>query len=196
MYRPPYTRADDPAVAYEIADAHPFATLVSIGDDGDPEVTHVPLLRDGDTLVGHLARANPQRRFLGQRALAIFHGPHAYVSPTWYRTPETNVPTWNYVTAHFAGRVEPLDDEATALALDTLVQRFEAAWTADPGVRAQLISGIVGFRIVVDRIETKLKLSQNREVADAARVAEALRRTEPALSTWMRRVMETPPEGT
>ncbi|GDX81578.1 transcriptional regulator [Deltaproteobacteria bacterium] len=194
MYRPPYTRADDPAVAYEIADAHPFATLVSTGADGDPQVSHVPLLRDGDTLVGHLARANPHLHVLGGRALAIFHGPHAYVSPTWYRTPGTNVPTWNYVTAHFTGRVELLDEEASAQALDTLVQRFEAEWTTDAAVRARLVNAIVGFRIVVDRVEAKLKLSQNREHEDAARVAEALRRAEPALSTWMRRVMESPPE--
>lgn len=189
MYRPAYTRSDDPSVAMEIIDGHPFATLVTVGPDGDPFATHLPILRDDTSLLGHVARDNPHGSLVGGRALLIFQGPHAYVSPTVYGEPHRNVPTWNYVTVHVYGAVSALSDAESMAALDLLVQRFEAEWTVDPAVRSRLLPGIVGLRFSMDRVETKLKLSQNRGRDDALRVAEHLRRTEPALATWMRRML-------
>ncbi len=190
MYCPPYTRADDPAVAHEIIDGHPFATLISVGPDGDPLASHIPILRQEEALLFHVARANPHATLAGGRALAIFHGPDAYVSPTWYGKPAENVPTWNYVAVHVLGVVEALSDEESAAALDLLVERFEASWSVNVGVRARLVGAIAGFRLKPDRIEAKLKLSQNRDELDVVRVAEVLRRNEPVLATWMRRVLQ------
>ncbi|MSQ04066.1 MAG: FMN-binding negative transcriptional regulator [Myxococcales bacterium] len=189
MYRPPAPRADDPVVAYEIIDAHPFATLTSVGRGGDPVASHIPVLRQEDHLLFHVARANPQAMLGGGRALVIFNGPDAYVSPTWYGRPAEHVPTWNYVAVHVWGRVEALSDPESALALNLLVERFEASWTVGDAVRDRLVGAIVGFRLVPDRIEAKLKLSQNRDELDAVRVSEVLRRNEPALATWMSRVL-------
>ncbi len=190
MYRPPYTRADDPAVAHEIIDGHPFATLVSVGPDGEPLASHIPVLRQEEHLVFHVARANPHAALAGGRALVIFNGPDAYVSPTWYGKPAEHVPTWNYVAVHVWGGIAALTDEESAAALNLLVERFEASWTVNVVLRERLLGAIAGFRLVPDRIETKLKLSQNRDELDAVRVAEVLRRNEPALATWMRRVLQ------
>lgn len=187
MYRPAYSRADDPAICREIVDAHPFAALVSV-EDGEPEVTHLPVLRNEEVYELHVARPNRHAELAGRRAMLVFQGPHAYVSPTWYGKPTEHVPTWNYVVVHVYGRVEALTEEESAAALERLVERFEATWTVAPPVRAQLGRAVQGLRLVPDRVEAKLKLSQNRDEADARRVAEALRRTEPALATWMRRV--------
>ena len=83
-----------------------------------------------------------------------------------------------------------MSDEESAAALDLLVERFEASWSVNVGVRARLVGAIAGFRLKPDRIEAKLKLSQNRDELDVVRVAEVLRRNEPVLATWMRRVLQ------
>jgi transcriptional regulator len=177
----PRAFAADPALALRVVDDHPFATLVTPAVP-EPQVTHLPLLRDGDALVGHVARANPHWRAFAQApSLAIFHGPHAYVSPTWYGRPDAMVPTWNFVAVHVHGLVTVLDDvRDRERILDALVARFEGsgegAWRfrmPDPGRRAML-DAIVAFRVPMERVEAKLKLSQNRSADDQARVAAAL----------------------
>ena len=94
-----------------------FATLITAGDE--PFVTHLPLLVDAagaghGTLIGHFARPNPhwQLDHVGHGSLAIFHGPHAYISPSWYRSGSPAVPTWNYATVHAWGRLSLLTDPA------------------------------------------------------------------------------------
>lgn len=191
MYTPPAAHRDDPTVANEVIDAHPFALLVTADSTGVLTPTHLPILREEDCLLGHVALGNPQARLSATSALVVFQGPHGYVSPTWYGRPEAHVPTWNYVSVHVSGRLEALTAEETAAAVDRLVERFEAVWTVGPSVRAQLASGIVGFRVRMDRVETRLKLSQNQEEADAMRVADHFRRSDPALATWMRRALQT-----
>src|SRR5688572_30600692 len=104
MYVPPPFRADDPALVHELIDANPFATLVT----SPLFASHLPFLRDGDTLLTHVARANPHARGAAE-GLVVFTGPHAYVSPRWYGRPEEHVPTWNYAAVHVTGPVEPLD---------------------------------------------------------------------------------------
>jgi transcriptional regulator len=93
--------------------AHPFGVLLSAAD-GTPAATHLPLvvLRDGlDVVLGtHMARANPHWRELdGADVLAIFQGPHGYVSPRWYTDPQRSVPTWNYAAVHCRGRARLAD---------------------------------------------------------------------------------------
>ncbi|HZI84334.1 MAG TPA: FMN-binding negative transcriptional regulator [Casimicrobiaceae bacterium] len=166
---------------------HPFATLVTPGGP-EPAISHVPLQYrvDGGAhgmLLGHMARANPHwERFGDASSVAIFHGPHAYVSPSWYAQPATAVPTWNYAVAHVHGRVELMRDAAdTRRLLDEMVERYEAGrmrpWRLQLEGRplAAMLDAIVGFRLIIERIDAKLKLSQNRNVEDRDRVIAGLR---------------------
>jgi transcriptional regulator len=164
-----------------------FATLVS-APDGAPVASHLPVLysRSGTDVHfrGHWARPNPQwRRLDGERALLIVHGPHAYISPSWYADPEARVPTWNYAVAHVSGRVRVFEDVAElAQLVDALARKYEdgvgSAWRFDPGFgdnRAEL-RGIVGFELVAERVEIKFKLNQNHPAANVAGAATGLER--------------------
>ncbi len=168
-----------------------LANLVTLGPDG-LLATPLPLMLDAGegpfgTLYGHLARANPQWRHTPSvDALAIFMGPDAYVSPSWYATKrETGkvVPTWNYITVHASGPVSFFEDATELLDVVTrLTERHEAAraepWAvADapaPFIASQL-KGIVGFRMPISAIQGKWKMSQNRPVADREGVVAGLR---------------------
>jgi len=165
---------------------HPFATLVTVSAL-EPHVSHVPLqfVDDGPngTLLGHMARANPHwQHFADGPSVAVFHGPHAYVSPSWYAEPATAVPTWNYSVVHMHGLAEIIDDESEKRALlDDMIRRYEGAraqpWKLQLEGRPldALLGAIVGFRIRVERIDAKFKLSQNRSPEDRERVIGALR---------------------
>jgi transcriptional regulator len=161
-----------------------FAVLTSIGPGG-LIASHLPLLLDAGAgplghLVGHMARANPQWRRVEGEVLAVFHGPHAYVSPSWYESPGT-VPTWNYVAVHAYGAFQPVEDREGVLEiLRTSVKAYESPrpepWSFDesgPHVDA-LLKAIVGFRIEVTRLEGKWKLSQNHPEERRRRVIRAL----------------------
>lgn len=171
MYVPRSFSAPDDA-ARALIRARPFATVVTV-DGGAPFASHLPLVLVGeDRLVGHMARANPQWRHFGAgEVLAIFHGPHAYVSPTWYAS-AGQVPTWNYAVVHAYGAPAIVDGAA---ALAPLVEAFEAAWRPGDAELARLVPAIVGFELRVTRIEAKWKVGQNREPADRASAAARLR---------------------
>ena len=128
MYIPKSFQVTDPEVLAAFIRAHSFATLVS-AVDGTPFATHLPLLLDQGTLLGHVARANPHwQAFDGQReALAIFHGPHAYISPTWYATGPA-VPTWNYAAVHVYGAPRLIEGEALAALVDRLPKKELASY--------------------------------------------------------------------
>jgi transcriptional regulator len=122
-------------------------------------------------LRGHIARENPQREHFASGAvvLAIFHGPHGYVSPSVYAEPKS-VPTWNYVVVHAHGRARLVEDEPSLHAiLDATVTRFDATgWrlTEDPDFLRRMLGAIVGFEIPIERLEGKWKISQNRPAGD------------------------------
>lgn len=185
MYVPTHFSEDDPARLRALIDENAFATLVT-AEDGRPFATHLPLLLDPGrgphgVLLGHMARANPQWRSFGggAEALAIFAGPHAYVSPRWYAT-QPSVPTWNYAAVHAYGVPRILDDAAEAReALARLTARLEGdgGWSMDglpESYLAGMMRGIVAFEIPVARLEGKFKLSQNRSATDRRRVVAAL----------------------
>ncbi|WP_202842171.1 FMN-binding negative transcriptional regulator [Luteimonas saliphila] len=186
MYTPRAFAETDLAHLDALLAADPFVTLVTTGEDGHPFASHLPVLyrREGGrvTIEGHWARPNPQNRHVGP-ALMIVHGPHAYVSPSWYPDKEAaaRVPTWNYAVAHLSGTVERFEDEsALGDLVSRLSDRFEAgvgqSWRFEPerdDHRRQL-RGIVGFRFVPGRIELKFKLSQNHPVANREVVATRL----------------------
>ena len=185
MFTPRHFAESDLAGLDALVDRDAFATLVTV-HDGEPGITHLPVLyaRSGDAveLRGHWSRANAQHRHRG-RALAIVHGPHAYVSPGWYadQVAAARVPTWNYAVAHLHGPLEVIDDAAfVAQVVADLSTRHEAAigsdwrYEADNPDHVVQLKGIVGFRLRVDAIELKFKLNQNHPVANVAGAADAL----------------------
>lgn len=177
----------EPAQITRLITEYPFATLITPGNS-EPHLSHLPLqfAPEGGpqgTLLGHMARANPHWQHFGNgRSLAVFHGPHAYVSPSWYAEPATAVPTWNYVVVHVHGLADIMKDEReTRALLDDMVGRYESArprpWRLQLEGRPleAVLGAIVGFRLRIDRIDAKFKLSQNRSVDDRERVIDALR---------------------
>jgi transcriptional regulator len=187
MYIPASFRESESEVLRSFVSRHSFATLIS-QHDGEPFASHLPLLLDDSpsphgTLLGHMARANPQWKTAnGQQVLAIFHGPHAYVSPSWYRE-QNVVPTWNYAVVHAYGRLSLIDDrERLHDVIRRTVHVYEsprpAPWSAgspEPDFTNRLLDSIVGFEIAIDRIEGKWKLSQNHSLERQERVVEGLR---------------------
>lgn len=185
MYLPRAFAESDLDALDRLAQRDRFITLITVRD-GEPVVSHLPVLyrRDGDQveLVGHWARPNPQATHAGP-ALAIFHGPHAYVSPGWYPDKEdaARVPTWNYAVAHLRGALHTFDDEASlAQVVDGLSVDHEATVGGDwrfeferDDHRRQL-RGIVGFRFVAESIALKFKLSQNHPMPNREAVAAQL----------------------
>ncbi|MBU0826157.1 MAG: FMN-binding negative transcriptional regulator [Alphaproteobacteria bacterium] len=186
MFVPDHYRAPDPRA---LVARYPFAQLVSAARDGSPFATSVPIYFASDApdetmLVGHLARANPHADVLdeGQAALAIFAGPHAYISSSWYVERPT-VPTWNYMTAQVRGRLTPVDDDEEQLAImrRTIVmsEAYNGSdWTmadAPEGKVEFLLPMIRSFRIEVERIDGVTKLSQTHPPGDRQRVIAALR---------------------
>jgi transcriptional regulator len=195
MYTPPAFALKDEALIREIVSQYSFATLVTQGETGF-EAVHVPIIWQDRGLVGHVARAN---RFFndGQQALAIFAGPHAYVSPTWYDSGPA-VPTWNYLAVHISGTLHEESGGAVSGELTSLVGKYEqetegysyAALPAD--YREKMQKGIRAFRLEITRVEAKAKLSQNHSPERVRRVIERLE-TSPdqnarELARYMRRL--------
>lgn len=187
MYTPKQFEMNDPAELTAFMQHYNFAALVT-HDESGLTATHLPFMIDSTrgehgTLIAHLARPNPQWKSFanGQEALVMFTGPHAYVSPRWYEKPTINVPTWNYTAVHAYGVPRVVEDPEEIYAmLDQLVLTheggYEQPWpmqSAEEHVR-RLIGGIVGFEMMITRVEGKAKLSQNRSEADRYHVEQKL----------------------
>jgi transcriptional regulator len=185
VFVPPVFAETDLSRLHQFITQNSFGMIVS-QVDGLPFATHIPfLLRQTEgqygTLVGHVARANPQwRQFAGQTAMVVFTGPHVYVSPTWYEAQHV-VPTWNYTAVHAYGRVEVIDGGEPLLdILRDTVQVYEQGmpqpWTFESeGTFAERMMGqIVGFRMEIEKIEGKFKLSQNHPVERRHKVIRVL----------------------
>ncbi len=204
MYVPAHFDASDVGFCHELIRAYPFASLTTTTATGELFASHLPFLLDEQrgalgTLIAHVARANPQHEVLatGATALAVFTGPHGYVSPRWYEI-HPAVPTWNYCAVHAYGTARVLDEEATQLYLARLASSFEgsgeAAWRFDalpPDYRLKMMRGIVAFELEVHRLHGKAKLSQNRSANDIANVISALESSDAPvdrdLAHWMKR---------
>lgn len=186
MYLPASFVEDDHTALHDFLDANSFGVLVTHGATG-LTASHLPFLLERaagahGTLVGHVARANPQWKDCdGAETLAIFSGPHTYISPTWYQT-DLTVPTWNYIAVHAYGRVQWTEDPAELREIvDRSVERYERSqpvpWrlTAPQDFVDKLLAQIVGFRIEITRLEGKWKLNQNHPVERRERVIAVLR---------------------
>jgi transcriptional regulator len=185
MYTPRHFAAEE-AAGLDLIERNGFGALV-MSADGAPEISHLPFVLDraGNRLLAHVARANPIWKLMDgtAEATAVFQGPNAYVSPDWYEKPKAAVPTWNYAAVHVHGRPVPLDDAGLLDLLVRLSALHEAKlapkrpWTVDKLEATQfaaLRKAIVGFALPLARIETKIKMSQNRTPADHERVRSAL----------------------
>lgn len=185
MYVPASFAVDDQAELHQAIEKYSFATLFS-AVQGDLVATHLPLLLNRSqgphgTLLGHVAKANNQAEQADQQSvLAVFSGPHAYISPTWYESSPA-VPTWNYVAVHAYGKLKIVTakDELTSM-LQRMVTLYESSmptpWQLDANTEYfdRLLPQIVGFQIEIERLEGKWKLSQNHSIGRQEKVATAL----------------------
>lgn len=190
MYIPKHFSSDDIELARGIVRDHAFALLMTapVTVEDAPDISHLPMLWLADgaghgRVIGHVARANSHwQRFDGNMtSLAIFSGPHAYISPNYYVS-AAMVPTWNYAAVHLYGKPVAVTDDTGAIAvLNTLVAAFEndatGNWTTDrlpDGHLERQLKGIVAFEMSVEHIDIKLKMSQNRKAEDIGGVIDAL----------------------
>lgn len=196
MYTPPAYKEDDPETLRAIIEQSRLATLVTATADG-LVATPLPLFLDATdgphgTLYGHLARANSQWSLpvLGE-ALALFSGPDAYITPSWYATKQETgevVPTWNYVAVHAYGPVEFFREKSRLLDVVSRLTSFHEKERAEPWAVADApesyiqsqLKGIVGIRLPIARLEGKLKMSQRDSAADRLGVAKGLADSERA----------------
>jgi transcriptional regulator len=206
MYIPKHFEGKE-AQGREIMQANSWALLTTADEEGVPFCTHLVLQWEDDdsphgSLIGHMARNNDHWKLFARNvpSLAIFWGPHAYVSPTWY-APGPKVPTWNYVTVHAYGRPQLIEaTPAVLMVLTRLAAQYEGngatSWglgRLPPGNAAEQTKSIVAFRIPLERVETKLKLSQNRDLEDRHRVIAKLEASDSqdsqATAAWMKKVL-------
>ncbi len=190
MYLPRQFEQDDINRLHDLIKERPLATLVTVSADG-LTANHIPFELDtsaglNGTLRGHVARANPVwRDSSGSEVLLVFHGPQAYISPSWYPSKQQThkaVPTWNYVVVHVHGVLQVIDDARWMRGLldrqtDAMESHRDTRWRvadAPEDFVEQMMSAIVGIEVPIRRILGKWKISQNRTVADRSGVAYGL----------------------
>lgn len=185
MYIPEHFKETNSERISALIEGNSFGMLVT-APGGVPYISHLPFIFDYTAgskgkLLCHMARANPQWQHFSScgEVLAVFQGPHAYVSPSWYSSP--GVPTWNYAVAHLRGKPQLIESEPE---LEAMVERLTHIYEShmpspwQPNLegerRTKLLNMIVGFEIEVTDIQAKFKLSQNRPPEDQQSVIEKL----------------------
>ena len=206
MYLPPHFKSEDAETAATLMRRHAFATLISSDDEGFPYVTHLPLhleereAPDGGSrfvLLGHVAKPNPHWRYLQARpqALAVFMGPHAYLSPKVYPDVQ-RVPTWNYLAVHCKVQARLVEEP---LAKDRLLKKligdhepaYAEQWRSlGEEFAHKMLAGITGFELDVTQWQCKVTLNQHRPEAHEAMRAGYLQGgdDERELASWMDRL--------
>ncbi len=180
MYQRPYTRVEDVDSIRSFVEEYNFGMVIT---ENPLQVTQLPLLLEVKdtlwTIKGHFARANAHWKTAEGEVLLVFNGPHGYISPRNYSTPD--VPTWNYTTAHLRGTLEIIEDDKYHWEIvKDLVDHYETdrnSWAldyVDPDSVQSQIRGTVAFRVTVESVECKFKLSQNRPVEDRKNVIRQL----------------------
>jgi transcriptional regulator len=182
MYAPPYTKNQNEEEIKAFIRQNGFGILIS-QVEGKPWATHIPMMlnEEGTKISGHVARGNKQWKDFTSTpdVLAIFSGPHTYVSSSWYD--HENVPTWNYIAVHVSGEIKIIDGEELLESLKHLTNKYEkfsakpiTVEAMSPGYLKKELLGIVGFEITITKIEAAYKLSQNRDKENYQRVVAAL----------------------
>lgn len=209
-------RLDDHDAIFALIQAHPLGAWVCTGTEG-LIANHVPFLLDRSrgpfgTLVGHVSRANPVWRALagGGASVVMFQGPDAYITPGWYPGKTAHgkvVPTWNYVVAHAHGVARAIDDRDWLLAMLGRLTHAHEAGRAEPwqvadapaGYIDGLLRAIVGIEIPIDRLEGKLKASQDEDLPDRHGTVRGLQQmpgdNAQAMADWVRRAIEAEGRG-
>ena len=183
MHIPSFNKFENEQEAISFMQRYSFATIV-ISVDDVPQATHLPFLveqRDDKVILSsHFAKANPQvAQILDKRVLVIFTEPHAYISPSNYEK-EINAPTWNYLAVHAYGKAALLDDvEQTANLLVHTINAYEPAYMPQyeklpDEYKQKMMKGIVAFEIIVDDLQAKKKLSQNRTEQERENIINTL----------------------
>jgi transcriptional regulator len=186
MYTPRHFAETRAEVLQGLIRDYPFATVVANAADG-LAANHLPFEWVDGALHGHVARGNELARLDGAGVLAIFQGPHGYISPNWYPTKQEThreVPTWNYAVAHVHGRLKVIEDASWLRALlERLTDRHEASepqpWRVGDAPAdhvEKMLRAIVGLEIIVERIEGKFKLNQNHPGRNRLGAIAGLRR--------------------
>lgn len=200
MYTKPEFAPLSSAEVFGVIEAAVFATVVTTGPQG-LVVSHLPFVLDRGrgahgTLVSHLAVANPHSALIaeGRDTVVVFHGPHGYISSSWYpRKPvRDSAPTWNFAVVHCHGRPSPLDEHATARHLLELVEVLESErqdrWRMrelGPGGMERRMPHILGFDLPIERLEAKFKMGQDERLYDTGAAIEELKQRDPALAAMM-----------
>ena len=202
IYTPSHFAASE-ADTLALMQAYAFAQVIDVAEGGEPRISYCPVVVDvaRREIRGHVAAANPQAKAWraaaqAPRVLAVFNGPHAYVSPNWYEAGPA-VPTWNYMSAQVGGKLTLIDDVAGKEAvLEALIALHEpgyaSQWNALPAdYRERMLGAICAFAISMDEVHGKFKLSQNRPAADRSRVHDTLEEQGgdgAALARWMQQL--------
>jgi len=179
-YPPPYYLDENSNYTNRIIDTYGFPLLTSSNVDG-PLATHLPMVRDGELLYGHIAANNPMTAFIGTSMifLAAFHGPHDYISPTLYDKPESSVPTWDYVAVHVHGTTRALSAEESVDRMHELIERYEPedGWEMEDAASyaSRLFPHILYFEMRMDTVRGIRKLSQNKNAEVQSRIIADLR---------------------
>lgn len=202
MYVPKHFSEQDANTLFRLISDYSFGTLITCADHR-PAITHLPFIVDSNqgqqgVLLGHFAKANSHWRTIGvdTRGTAVFLGPHSYISPNWYED-RAQVPTWNYTAVHVMGPVQLVTEADQVLDIVTRLTEFNestqsAPWQVDnarPNLE-KMLNAIVGFRIPIEDIQGKYKLSQNRTRADQAGVVQALREDDDPLRATVASLMQ------
>lgn len=183
MYPPPYYTDNSPAFTAGVMRKHSFAVLTMMGHDGLC-ATHLPfVLKDEGkhgTLYGHIAKTNPQAKLLdgNHDAMAVFSGPHAYISASWYNHPEKQVPTWNYLSVQASGSPISLSAKDYMSEMTHLVSQYEpnANWSIDDAqdYANRIMAGIVYFKMPIDTLKGFRKVSGNKPKSERVKIAAQL----------------------
>jgi len=200
MYIPEYFKNENIEAVKAFIDENGFAILIS-QVDGKPWATHIPLILskdpDGkDILIGHISKANNQWKNFekNMEILAVFSGPHAYISSSWYD--HENVPTWNYLAVHVYGKIRIVEGDTQKKYLSNLVNKYESDMPCPVSVDnmskefiENLMRGIVGFEIEIIDIQAAIKLSQNRDDKNYERIINGLKQQGDINSLEIARIM-------
>lgn len=193
MYVPEHFAEPDTDTLHALIRAYPLATLI-VHDTNGLSANHIPLHLESPSkphgkLTGHIPRANPLSAYSDTtEALAVFHGPSAYITPNWYPTKREHgkaVPTWNYAVAHVYGKLRIIDDpEWVKSQVESMTDKQEGQFThpwqvsdAPEAYVAQLLRALVGIEIAITRLIGKVKASQNQPAMNRAGVVEGLKST-------------------
>lgn len=201
MYIPHYFKNENIEDVLDFIEKNSFAILIS-QSDSKFQATHIPLESDKNengqpVLYGHISKANPQwKNFVNDsEILAIFNGPHCYISSSWYDN--ENVPTWNYIAVHIYGKVKIIEGEKLVQVLTKLVDKYEkqmenpvSVSTMSEAFLAKEIRGIIGFEIEITEVQAAWKLSQNRDKKNHSNIVTELKKSNDSNSHLIAMEME------